>query len=337
MVDAMELWAVIGSRVAGMPELAGQVRRWEEVGVSGVFTTDHLFFDMEGSRRTARRPSDPYMLLAAAGAVTERAKLGTVVANAGLQHPALLLRHFSQLARLFGGERVYAGLGAGWNREEFEALGLAWQPHGQRMQRLEETMVLGRQLFDDGFASLHGAQIVADDLPLSPDPGVPPRLMLGAGSAQALQMGGRYADHVDLNSPTKAGKMSATIGGAVTVVQDNRKRLAGTVAGLEESVSIVAAAAAEAGRPRPTMSVMLTHVVQCPAGDIDENERRLCEQYGLEPVPLGQCPFALVGPPERMVDLLEERAERLGLASVVLAGSDDTEGFATSVFSGLKP
>ena len=98
----------------------------------------------------------------------------------------------------------------------------------------------------------------------------------------------------------------------------------------------MAGAAAEAGRPTPTMSVMLTHVVQCPAGDIDENERRLCEQYGLEPVPLGQCPFALVGPPERMVDLLEERAERLGLASVILAGSDDTEGFATSVFSGLK-
>ena len=151
MVDAMELWGVIGSQVAGMPELAGQVRRWEEVGVAGVFATDHLFFDMEGSRRTARRQPDPYILLAAAGAVTERAKLGTIVANAGLQHPALLLRHFSQLARLFGGERVYAGLGAGWNREEFEALGLVWQAHGQRMQRLEETMVLGRQLFDDGY------------------------------------------------------------------------------------------------------------------------------------------------------------------------------------------
>ena len=240
--------------------------------MAGVFATDHLFFDMEGSRRTARRQPDPYILLAAAGAVTQRAKLGTIVANAGLQHPALLLRHFSQLARLFGGERVYAGLGAGWNREEFEALGLVWQAHGQRMQRLEETMVLGRQLFDDGYGHLHGAEIVADDLPLSPDPGVPPRLMLGGGSARALQMAGRYADHVDLNSPTKAGKVSATIGGAVTVVEDNRKRLAATMAGLEESVSILAAAASEAGRPTPTISVMLTHVVSCPAGR-DRGER----------------------------------------------------------------
>jgi len=291
---------------------------------------------MEGNRRTARRPPDPYILLAAAGAVTERAKLGTIVANAGLQHPALLLRHFSQLARLFGGERIYAGLGAGWNREEFEALGLVWQAHGQRMQRLEETMVLGRQLFDDGLGRLHGAQIVADDLPLSPDPGLPPRLMLGAGSARAMQIAGRYADHVDLNSPSQAGKVSATIGGAVTAVEDNRKRLAGTVAGLEESVSLLAAAATEAGRPTPTISLMLTHVVSCPVGEIEENERRLCERYGLEPVPLDQCPFALVGPPERMVDLLEERAERLGLSSVILPGSNDVEGFAISVFSGVK-
>ncbi|MGP8206176.1 MAG: hypothetical protein ACLQVK_08990 [Acidimicrobiales bacterium] len=53
-------------------------------------------------------------------------------------------------------------------------------------------------------------------------------------------------------------------------------------------------------------------------------------------MPLGQCPFALVGPPGRMVDLLEERAERLGLASVILLGSNDVEGFAASVFSGVK-
>ena len=70
MVDAMELWGVIGSQIAGMPELAEQVRRWEEVRVAGVFASDHLFFDMKGSRRTARRQPDPYVLLAAAGAVT---------------------------------------------------------------------------------------------------------------------------------------------------------------------------------------------------------------------------------------------------------------------------
>jgi hypothetical protein len=38
-----------------------------------------------------------------------------------------------------------------------------------------------------------------------------------------------------------------------------------------------------------------------------------------------------------MVDLLEERAERLGLASVILPGSYDVEGFAISVFAGVKP
>jgi len=292
---------------------------------------------MEGSRRTAPGEPDPYILLAAAGAVTERAKLGTIVANAGLQHPALLLRHFCQLARLFGGERVYAGLGAGWNREEFEALGLAWHAHGRRLQRLEETMALGRQLFDDGYGHLEGSEIIADDLPLSPDPGVAPRLMLGGGSARALRIAGAYADHVDLNAPSTAGKVSATVGGAVTVAEDNRKRLATTLAGLAESVVALAEAATEAGRPVPTTSVMLTHVVSCPAAEIEETERRLCEGYGLGPLPLGQCPFALVGPPERMVELLEERAERLGLAAVILPGSgDDVERFASAVSSRVR-
>jgi hypothetical protein len=53
-------------------------------------------------------------------------------------------------------------------------------------------------------------------------------------------------------------------------------------------------------------------------------------------VPLGQCPFALVGPPERMVDLLEEREERLGLAAVILPSTNTVEDFAVSVFSGVK-
>jgi alkanesulfonate monooxygenase SsuD/methylene tetrahydromethanopterin reductase-like flavin-dependent oxidoreductase (luciferase family) len=39
------------------------------------------------------------------------------VSNVGLLHPALVLRQFAQLAVLVGGQRVLAGLGAGWNRE----------------------------------------------------------------------------------------------------------------------------------------------------------------------------------------------------------------------------
>jgi len=104
-------------------------------------------------------------------------------------------------------------------------------------------------------------------------------------------------------------------------------------------VRTVAAAALEAGRPNPTSSVMLTHVVSCAAGEIEENERRLCEQYGLEPGSARPVPLRPCRPPERMVDLLEERAERLGLASVILPGSNDVEASRSqcSRSEGLTP
>src|SRR5579872_5742185 len=186
LIGIMDVYFTVRSAPFG--ELRDRVSWLESHGAAGVFAADHLFVADGGSRANARRGSDPIVLLSTIAALSDKLTVGTSVSNIGFLHPALVLRQFAQLARLFGGERVYAGLGAGWNREEFEALGLPWQAHGQRMQRLEETMVLGRQLFDDGYGHLHGAEIVADDLPLSPDPGVPPRLMIGGGSARALQM-----------------------------------------------------------------------------------------------------------------------------------------------------
>src|SRR5215472_15341323 len=134
-------------RSAPVADLRERVAWLEAHGASGVFAADHLFVASGVPRAEARRGSDPIVLLATIAAMSDRLTVGTSVSNIGFLHPALVLRQFAQLAALHGGERVYAGLGAGWNREEFEALGLGWQAHARRMQRLEETMLLGRQLF----------------------------------------------------------------------------------------------------------------------------------------------------------------------------------------------
>ena len=68
---------------------------------------------------------DPLTTLAAVAGLSERLEVQTVVMNSAWVHPGLLLRQFAQLAVLLGGERVTAGLGAGWSAEEFDALGLA--------------------------------------------------------------------------------------------------------------------------------------------------------------------------------------------------------------------
>jgi len=110
----------------------------------------------------------------------------TVEVNASGTHPALLLRQFSQLAVLVGGERVTAGLGAGWSTEEFAALGLELPPFRTRMDRLEEVLRLARGLYDHGAVTFEGTHIVARDLPLSPVPEQPPALLVGGGSDRVL-------------------------------------------------------------------------------------------------------------------------------------------------------
>src|SRR5438132_4028775 len=142
------------SRLRGgtVSTLLQEVKEWEELGVTGVLATDHLFGTALGSRREAARPPEPLTLLAAAGALSIRLHVGTIVSNASLLHPALLLRQFAELAVLLGGRRVLAGIGAGWNRPEFEALGMPMPSFTERMERLEDAAALGRQFFDHGYA-----------------------------------------------------------------------------------------------------------------------------------------------------------------------------------------
>jgi alkanesulfonate monooxygenase SsuD/methylene tetrahydromethanopterin reductase-like flavin-dependent oxidoreductase (luciferase family) len=319
-----------GGTVATLRE---EVKEWEALGVTGVLASDHLFGTALGSRREAHRPPEPLTLLAAAGALSTRLHVGTIVSNASLLHPALLLRQFAELAVLLGGRRVLAGIGAGWNRPEFEALGTPMPSFAERMGRLEEAAALARQLFDHGFANLEGRTVVARDLPLSPLPEEPPRLMLGGGSRRLLEIAGRYADALDLNGSPQAPKVSGTD----LRTADKRRRLSTTVVDLEESARIVSNASVGAGRPADAVekSIMLTEIVFCAEDEIPRHEAALWAAEGLSPRSLDDCAYAAIGPPERMARLVEERRKRLGLSRLFVSGSE-VEGFCRQVLPLLR-
>src|SRR6266487_4297328 len=103
------------------------VTRLEDAGASGVSISDHLFYTGDG----VTPGCDPLTTLATVAGLSGRLEVQTVVMNSAWIHPALLLRQFNQLAVLLGGERVTAGLGAGWSTEEFAAVGLELRPSGR--------------------------------------------------------------------------------------------------------------------------------------------------------------------------------------------------------------
>src|SRR5579872_486264 len=122
MPKSVSLYAM--SLGPSLGEIREQIRGYDSAGITGVMTTDHLFVSRGQDRRIASRGPEPFIRLAVAGALSQRLVLGTVVVNIGIQQPALALRQFVELGSVFGGDRIIAGIGAGWNREEFDALGL---------------------------------------------------------------------------------------------------------------------------------------------------------------------------------------------------------------------
>jgi alkanesulfonate monooxygenase SsuD/methylene tetrahydromethanopterin reductase-like flavin-dependent oxidoreductase (luciferase family) len=305
--------------------LARRVRHWEALGVAGVLIPDHLFISGGPEVASGSNHPDPIVVLGAIGALSPTLLIGTIVANVSFAHPALTLRHFAQLATLFGGDRVLMGLGAGWNCEEYNALGLSMPRHADRIQLLEQTLRLGRSLFSAGVATIEAPGLIVCDLRLSPRPEVAPRFLVGGGSDRFLRLAGAFADWVDLNGSSRR----LHLGRKSPAVQDAVRRLTTTVSDLEESVRLLAMSAIEAGRSVSDIrhSVLIDTIEFCPVSEVGERENGLRRARLAPESDVHQCPYVLIGPPARMRDLLAERSERLGLSAVIVRDDDNLESF----------
>jgi alkanesulfonate monooxygenase SsuD/methylene tetrahydromethanopterin reductase-like flavin-dependent oxidoreductase (luciferase family) len=315
-------------------QLRERVHQLEDLGATGVNLWDHIFTSASYPGGPISRPCDPLTTLAAVAGISDKLELQTTVMNSQWINPALLLRQFVQLAVFSGGEKVTAGLGLGWNQEEFRAIGAEMPAFPDRMSRLEETLRIGRELFDKGTATMEGKYVTAKELPLSPLPAVPPRLLVGGGSARLLEIGGRYCDIVDLHGDPKYGAFKGknliekhkttdhTI--AMTTVDDSA-----------EQVKKIRTASVAAGRPVDSVqiSMQFQHVVFCStAAEVRETEERLCREWGhMEHRSLDEIPATLIGTPQHMADLLAERQEKFDLSRVAIKEKDDQIRFLKEV------
>src|SRR5438105_7488481 len=93
--------------------------------------------------------------MAVIAAATERLRVGTFVFNNDLRHPAVLAQDLASLDVLSGG-RLEIGIGAGWNRPEYEAAGIAFESGKVRVERMEEAVAVLKGLFGEGPFSFSG-------------------------------------------------------------------------------------------------------------------------------------------------------------------------------------
>ena len=174
--------------VSDGPSLVETARTAESIGYSVLVYPDHVVI-----------PFGFAPLLATVAAVTERLRVAPFVANNDLRHPALLAQDLATLDVLSGG-RVEVAIGAGWNRPEYVALGLPFDPVGVRVSRLTEAVAVLKGCFGPGpfsYAGEHYTITEHDGLP-KPVQAPHPPLFIGGGGRRVLTLAGREADIVGL-------------------------------------------------------------------------------------------------------------------------------------------
>jgi len=146
------------------PDLCAAIgRAAEERGFHSLWVPEHvLFFREYGSRYPysddGRIPGEPESLMGPllsltwVAAHTTRLRLGTGILIVPQRDPVYAARQIADLDYLSGG-RFELGIGVGWLREEFEALGVPWARRGART---EECLAVMRTLWCDEVSSFEG-------------------------------------------------------------------------------------------------------------------------------------------------------------------------------------
>ena len=124
---------------------------------------------------------------------TQRLKLLTSVAVVPYR-PAVLTAKLFMTADVLSGGRVIAGIGTGWMREEFEALGTP--PFAERGAVTDEYLTAWRALWDEQRPALDGKYAKFDNVVFAPKPAARPHLPIWVGgeSPPALRRTVKFGD-----------------------------------------------------------------------------------------------------------------------------------------------
>jgi alkanesulfonate monooxygenase SsuD/methylene tetrahydromethanopterin reductase-like flavin-dependent oxidoreductase (luciferase family) len=170
------------------PEYVAMARAAEENGYDSIWLGDHLLY--RGDGRPERGPWEVWTLLAGLAAVTERVRLGPLVACASFHPPGLLAKMAATVAEISDG-RFVLGLGAGWNEVEYRAFGL---PYDNRVSRFAEAFEIVRRMLAGERVTLPGRFWQADDAVLLPRPSEHVPLMVGSNGERMLSITLPYVD-----------------------------------------------------------------------------------------------------------------------------------------------
>jgi probable F420-dependent oxidoreductase len=142
-------------------------------------------FNPDGSREFLEdKPFlEPFSIIPAMGAVTERIRFVTFVVKLPIRHPVLVAKQVSSTAVLTD-DRLVLGVGTSPWPEDYEITDVPWARRGERM---DEMIAVLRGLMAGGFFEFHGEIFDVPSIKMCPTPRRPVPILIGGHHEAALK------------------------------------------------------------------------------------------------------------------------------------------------------
>jgi probable F420-dependent oxidoreductase len=293
-------FAVQVTNLADRDAVVASAREAEDLGYEELYSYDHL------------GAVDPFVPLIVAAGATSKLRVGPLVLNNELHHPALLARTAATVDRMTDG-RLVLGIGTGYAQAEHDAMSIELRRPGPRVDRLEESLLALRSLLDRGAVEMQGRyhRLAIADLGVHPVQDRVP-ILVGGHGRRLIRIAGQLADIFQFTGLTHGPDGTPDPSGF---------RL--------EAIAARAQWLTEAARDRDAAverSALIQRTLVGEGADaaFDEAARRL----GVDRDVVRSTPFLLFGSVAEVVDRLESLRDSLGISHVVVR---DAAGFAPVV------
>jgi probable F420-dependent oxidoreductase len=295
-----------------------KARRAEALGYSALQLADHFL----GPGPALEATHHPLQELAAVPAMamaaeaTSRLRIGCRVFCVDYRLPVVLAKEAATLDLLSDG-RLELGLGAGWLRGEYEAVGLRFDPPAARIARLAEVVRALKAFFAGEPIEIDGGELRWSGFSGCPRPVQRPHppITIGGGGRRVLELAAREADVVSLNFDNRSGVI-----GPAGLRSATAERTAEKVGWVRE-----------ASGPRHAsieleIGAYFTFVTDRPEPIVEG----MAKSFGVPAEEMRRHPHALFGDASEIAEELERRRESYGISYVTVADAA-LEAFAPVV------
>jgi len=172
------------------PEARDAAIEFDRLGYASLWVCDHLY----GVPAPQLPILEAWTQLAAIAALTDQAKLGTLVTPPFFRNPAVLAKQIATIEQIAPG-RTIAGLGAGWFQPEFEQTGCDFPGTADRLRALEEMIEVMKRMWTEEKATFEGRFYSVNEAICEPKPETRPEILVGGGGEKVtMAIAARHAD-----------------------------------------------------------------------------------------------------------------------------------------------